>query len=155
MGCDIHSYAEKKVNGKWEKVGEIFPMDEWLRNYYKKDFDESPFDWRSYAMFGFLADVRNYSNSEYLSEPKGLPDDISKEVKEKADYWDGDGHSHSFLTVKELIDFDYGKTFFDDMDEQRKNYKSFLGKGFFEDLEILKNIDKNPENVRVVFWFDN
>ena len=112
MGCDIHSYAEKKVNGKWEKVGEVFPMDEWDRNYYKKDFNDSPFDWRSYPMFGFLADVRNYSNSEYLSEAKGLPDDISKEVQEKADDWEGDGHSHSWLSVKELLDFDYDKTFF-------------------------------------------
>ena len=155
MGCDIHSYAEKKVNEKWEKVGEVFPMDEWDRNYYKKDFNESPFDWRSYAMFGFLADVRNYYNSEYLSEPKGLPDDISQEVKEKADDWDGDGHSHSFLTVKELTDFDYGKTFFDDRGKETETYRSFLGEQFFDDLEILKNLDENPENVRVVFWFDN
>ena len=155
MGCDIHSYAEKKVNGKWEKVGEVFPMDEWDRNYYKKDFNDSPFDWRSYPMFWFLADVRNYSNSEYLSEAKGLPDDISKEVQEKADDWEGDGHSHSWLSVKELLDFDYDKTFFYDLEKETETYTSFLGKHFFDDLEILKNLDENPENVRVVFWFDN
>ena len=155
MGCDIHCYAEKKVNGKWEKIGDVFPLDDWWKNYLKKDFNDSPFDWRSYAMFGFLADVRNYSNSEYLSEPKGLPDDISKEVQEKADDWEGDGHSHSFLTVKELTDFDYNKTFFDDRGKETETYISFLGKQFFEDLEILKNIDENNENVRIVFWFDN
>ena len=155
MGCDIHSYAEKKVNGKWEKVSDQFSLDEFDKKWYGKEKGDNPFGWRNYSIFAFLAGVRNYDHCTPISEPKGLPDDISDEVKEKADDWDGDGHSHSFLTVKELSDFDYGKTFFDDRGKETETYSNFLGKQFFDDLEILKNLDENPENVRVVFWFDN
>ena len=155
MGCDIHSYAEKKVNGKWEKVSDQFSLDEFDKKWYGKEKGDNPFGWQNYSIFAFLAGVRNYDHCTPISEPKGLPDDISDEVKEKADDLDGDGHSHSFLTVKELSDFDYGKTFFDDSGKETETYSNFLGKQFFDDLEILKNLDENPENVRIVFWFDN
>ncbi len=37
--------------------------------------------------------------------PKGLPDNVSIEVKTESDEWGIDGHSHSFLTLKELLDY--------------------------------------------------
>lgn len=158
MGCDIHAYVEVKKSqaDKWEQV---------------KDF--SPFHWRSYAVFGFLADVRNYSHCTPISEPKGLPDDLSPEVAGKAEYWDWDGHSHSWLTLKELLGFDYDKVFWDrrvskqvapnvwngtalalEGEGQHITYREHLGAQFFRDLETLKTFGE-PENVRVVFWFDN
>src|SRR5690242_12249014 len=68
MGADIHSFAEVRKEGKWLRVEEpVFDT--------YQDKTTEPFGWRSYAVFGFLADVRNYSHCTPISEPKGLPDD--------------------------------------------------------------------------------
>jgi hypothetical protein len=127
MGCDIHSYAEKQVNGKWESL------------------DFSPFDWRSYGLYGFLAGVRNYSDVPPLAAPRGLPRDVSAHVQEEADGWDSDGHSHSWLSVEELSAFDY------DAAVEMTTWREFLGPDFFRDLRRLKA--EGAE--RIVFWFDN
>lgn len=182
MGCDIHSIAEvKNTEGKWTLVGDVFPLGEFERSWYKKDFNNLPFDWRSYSMFGFLANVRNYSHSEYVSEPKGLPDDSEwlneydydgqsrKEIGEAGGY-----HSHSWLTVAELIAFDYDQLFWDrrcmkqtgpnswngasfaenENEGEIKTYRQHLGVHFFEHLSILSSLGES-EDVRVIFWFDN
>lgn len=52
-----------------------------------------------------LADVRNRSKSKPISEPKGLPIDISDIVKKESESWGCDGHSHSFFTLKELYEY--------------------------------------------------
>lgn len=169
MGCDIHSFAERrnKETKKWERVTNHFSLGEFDKRYYKKEKGDYPFYWRSYSMFAFLADVRNYDHCEPLSEPKGLPDDISDEVKEE--YGEGwDYHSASFLTVKELLDFDYDKTFWNrrvykdgngaSLAEEGEgtvvSYRENLGEFFFKHLEELKELG-DPEDVRIVFWFDN
>jgi hypothetical protein len=61
-------------------------------------------------MFSILANVRNYGETEYIDEPRGLPEDVTEMVKEDAENWGIDGHSHSYLTLKELIDFQNKQT---------------------------------------------
>src|SRR6478609_5466733 len=125
MGCDIHSFAEVRTEGKWQKVTEkAFGVES---DYVGKT--NAPFDWRSYSLFAFLAGVRNYDHCEPISEPRGLPDDseyLNKEVEDgyygpfgkaspctekKRLEEDYDYHSKSWLTLKELLEFDYDKTF--------------------------------------------
>jgi len=177
MGCDIHSFAERKINNKWEKVGEHFSLGDWEKKYYKKEKGENPFDWRSYSMFAFLAGVRNYDHSEPLSEPKGLPDGISDEVKEEYEQWECDAHSVSYLTLKELLDFDYDKVFWnrrisrttynenggsftngaaiaEEGEGTHVTYRENLGEFFFTHLKELQELGE-PDDVRIVFWFDN
>ena len=116
MGADIHSFTERKVDNKWIRVEEtIFGGVQYATI--------EPFGWRSYAVFGFLADVRNYSNCIPISELKGLPDDseylnseskyeetwtIRDEIEDNYDY-----HSLSWLSLEELINFDYDQPFED------------------------------------------
>lgn len=152
MGCDIHSYAERKdINGQW---GEI---------------DFQPFDWRSYGMYGFLADVRNYSGIEPISKPRGLPNDLTPIIKNTAKMWGLDGHSHSWLTVAELLAFNYdapmedrradflhkthgsGPDTCEPGDGIKTTYRKFLGEGFFTDLKKLQDMGAE----RIVFWFDS
>lgn len=112
MGCDIHLFTERQKNinneQKWVNV------DNWKLNPYYEENDEdgeskyylnSAYKDRSYALFSILANVRNDSNNKPISEPKGLPEDISEVVKAESDKWGCDGHSHSFLTMKELYDY--------------------------------------------------
>ena len=149
MGCDIRSFAEVKRKGNWEKVGDHFSLDEYDKKYYKKDKGENPFDWRSYTMFSFLADVRNRGTLKPICEPKGVPTDLSEEISDEYDSWYENGHSASHLTLKELIDFNYNK-----ISSENETYKDTLGEWFFKHLDELKLLGE-PESVRVVFCFDN
>ena len=172
MGCDIHSFAEVKSKAKWEKVNDHFKLDDYDKKYYKKEKGDEPFGWRSYSMFAFLADVRNYDHCEPISEAKGFPENASEEVKKEYDDWFGDAHSASYLTLQELLDFDYDKGFWNRRVTKKTSYgyngaslaeegegkiityKDNLGQGFFDVIEELKELGK-PEDVRIVFWFDN
>lgn len=92
MGCDIHTYAERKVGDAYELIADL-----------------CPFDWRSYGMYGFLADVRNYSDVLALAADRGLPDDASEVVRLDRHRWGSDAHSASWVGVQELVDFNYDK----------------------------------------------
>lgn len=62
---------------------------------------------RDYRLFSILADVRNGYGFVPISDPKGVPDDASKEYKAEVKGWGYDGHSHSHFTLKELKDYDW------------------------------------------------
>lgn len=191
MGCDIHSFVEVRKSGKWGRVNaDIFIG--W------KQKQSSPFDTRNYAVFGFLAGVRNYSHCVPISGPKGLPDDsehLNTPLAEPQNYsyygydngtaytnkgdieCDANYHSLSHLTLNELLDFDYEKTFWDrritrittfpngstfsngaslaeEGEGKTITYREHLGESFFEDIEALKTLG-SPEDVRIIFYFDN
>lgn len=173
MGCDIHSFAEVRKNGKWEKVGEVFPLDDWDKNYFKKDFGDRPINWRDYSLYGWLADVRNYSCVPAISQPRGIPDDVSPEVAQENNDWADDGHSRSWLSLAELLATDYEQVFWDRRVTKQTSPNSWngaaladegegkhitlrehLSEGYFRVLETLKTLG-NPDDVRIVFWFDN
>lgn len=172
MGCDIHSAAIDAngmpvEGGKWSDGADANPDMEWMTG------EGEPFGWRSYAVFGFLAGVRNYSGVVPISLPRGLPVDIKVPHGEDFEYWLGD-HSHSWLSVAELEAFDY-----DALVEDRRytgqrallwggaitsgpctaepgngkmmTWREFLGDSFFEDVAELRRIGAD----RVAFGFDS
>jgi hypothetical protein len=111
MGCDIHLYVEKRTDGKWVAQGN-FERDE---DGYAQGGDRY-YDGRNYDLFAILANVRNGrgfagvktgDGFNPIAEPKGIPDDASAEIKEIAESWDCDGHSHSHFTIRELLDYDW------------------------------------------------
>lgn len=162
MGCDIHSHAEVKTHGRWVPVtAKLFPG--WDTG------TAQPFGNRSYGMFGFLANVRNYSRVPCITgEPRGLPDDYTVGDAYRIDY-----HSHSWLLLKELLEYNYDQVF-EDLRVTREvspgwfdgavtadpgegcatTIREFLGKYFFNHLAILQTLG-SPGDVRIVFWFDN
>jgi hypothetical protein len=159
MGCDIHLYVEIRKNGKWERAGQL------VKNpYYYPDEDgpentklvhEDFWKGRNYQLFGVLAQgVRRDMDSSF--KIKGLPKDITKEVKEIADYMGVDGHSHSWLNLAELFDYaykgDYGKK-----DKNRfEEIDSYFAEVTFPKLIALAaEPGMKPEDVRIVFFFDN
>lgn len=177
MGCDIHSHVEVRKDGQWSIAGPIFPLEgfdlKWSLEHGGGTHGVEPFGHRNYGWFGFLANVRNYSHTPCIQEPRGLPMELAQEVKEDSDGWGGDGHSHSWLTLRELLDYDYDQVFWDrrvtkqtapncwngaalaNEGEGRKlPLRDFLGEGFFAYLKHMKILG-DPDDVRVVFWFDN
>lgn len=128
MGCDIHVCVEilRTVNN----TEEWFNYDHFRYNPYfsEDDPDEEELEHvpiysdRDYLLFTRLCGVREYSlirtiqlcahgeefsyqETKKASEPKGIPDDCSKITKGIIERWGSDGHSHSYLTLKEIIDY--------------------------------------------------
>lgn len=150
MGCDIHTFVEIRREGRW-RVADVSAQP-WGES--DRHDEPEPFSTRLYGVFGFLADVRNLSKVPPLALPRGLPVDVSAEVKttlENEDY-----HSHSWLTVAELASFDYEQSFTNQREQPHTpvSYKTFLGSLYFKDLEILKSLGDWPQT-RIVFAFDS
>lgn len=152
MGCDIHAYVERRDgSGNWE-YDAACPM----------------FDGRNYSLFGWLADVRNYSKVPSIVAGRGLPADVSDAVREDYDEWGCDAHSASWVSADELARFDYEVTFEDLRTTVGGNgghtadpgggevvtYRQFLGAWYFAELDTLKRLAEGGPT-RVVFWFDN
>lgn len=101
MGCDIHAFLEYKNNdGVWEDAN-IFEFDNYDQAFQIMDV----YDGRDYELFAVLANVRNDNGNRPISEPRGVPDDVSGNIKEEIKKWDCDGHSHSYYTLRELLDY--------------------------------------------------
>lgn len=100
MGCDIHLYKEKKINGVW-----VTADSRWVDEYDEgvKDVPyQDRFTNRDYNLFGAIAGVRH--KYDFSLKPRGLPFNACDEVKTVSDQWGRDGHSHSHLTLSELKD---------------------------------------------------
>lgn len=160
MGCDIHFFTERftkdnNYDGPKSKSEErdskldiltgyddnAIPRwvsaDKWeFEDGYWSVIDEL-YSGRNYSLFEKLAGVRGYDEKAICS-PRGFPIDASSGYTTMVDQWDGDGHSHSFFNLSELL-----KENFDDYEE------------FKDTIESMKSIDPDPDKVRCVFFFDN
>lgn len=121
MGCDIHVVLERKYvtqdrNGKnrreyWDCLSPIKAYDYYAHPAKKledlelriSDFEIANF--RNYMVFSYLAGVRGPINNEFVKK-RGIPSDVSSLVKL---LWvnDSDLHSHTWYSLKELIEFVY------------------------------------------------
>jgi hypothetical protein len=112
MGCDIHLYVEAKAGDNWES------QDKWVEEDGEKDVDYSDrfYTSRNYDLFAILANVRNGhgfagvktgEGFKPISEPRGLPIDVTSDVGNLSERWGVHGHSHSWFTLKELLEYDW------------------------------------------------
>lgn len=164
MGCDIHLFAEVKKRKsfkeklvfwkpkKWVSV-DRYSKNKWFENYpdEEREFEikrEHRFytGGRSYNLFAALAGVRSEHFNESIvpvSIPKGLPPDVSNIVKSESDIYGSDGHSHSYNTLNELMDYDWSPW--------GKTCDVFLN----EVIPKMKSLSRKYDNVRIVYFFDN
>lgn len=141
MGTDIHTWA---VN----KDGVIINDDgNWVSGCFGNR--QEPFCDRNYAVFGWLANVRNYSKVTPMFEDRGW-DDAPRELA-TGFYGEEAGHSHSWVSISELNSIDYSAEIVDKRYGSKKmTLRQFLNRGFFMDLEELNRIGAE----RVWFCFD-
>lgn len=122
MGTDIHMACEVRKNGKWNLVTDKVFLRSWCLDS-EVEYTSVPFDIRSYDTFAILADVRNGygfagcktgEGFNPISEPKGYPDDMCEELKQDLDDYSygylSNEHSASWLTLRELLDYDWTQT---------------------------------------------
>jgi len=125
MGCDIHGWVEKKVDGKWIGIQELKNTD------------------RNYKRFAALAGVRDYEKTSD-AEPKGIPDDLSETVAYHIKQFGIDGHSHSHLPLYEAAEI-FLKT-----EGNPTEFERLYPVYHYFEIE-----DTDIANYRLVFWFDN
>ncbi len=161
MGCDIHLYGEKRIRPSWWqfwKRSKWVTIDKWSieddfgdlfdnpRQLSIKRSDRIYTDGRNYNLFCALAGVRSYcfeGDPPIISKPKGLPKDCCIEIKSESKSWGSDGHSHSWNTLSELIAFDWS--------EYGETCNVFIN----EVIPKLKAYNTSPEDIRIVYFFDN
>jgi len=125
MGCDIHIYTEKWIDGEWQCIDKKYKNED-AEEYDTPKYNREPiYSSRNYRLFSILADVRNAFDIEPISYPKGLPDDVSDFVKEWSADWGVDGHSRSFLTVQELLDYKWNKPI--------DNFGGYIHDGYYDE----------------------
>jgi hypothetical protein len=142
MGCDIHMIVERNVGAEWiplrtktEYTNYVKPEDPYYYGYFNWESG------RNYTLFEQLAQVRvHYGDLPTLGDPRGLPEDPSEITQLASDQWGIDGHSHSWFTLRELLEFKGWHEHCWDFERFVKNKLTKLGP---------------PDGVRIVFWFDN
>ena len=166
MGCDIHSYVEvKQANGTWHAplgfqtdsnrpYPEIYEDAEYTTNA------PSPVNDRNYDLFGFLAGVRRDTTPALTwlgidggwggySHLRGLPEDMAGFTATEWEAWHEDGHSASWLTIAELK-----HALVASMIVGEAEYFSESLQWSIAQIEHA-TFPTPPEDVRLVFWFDN
>ncbi len=132
------SYGEKRNKiGIWEVVGA-----------------EGCLPFSDYKFSGFFADANNKSDVMPIDYDRGLPDDVSDRIRRIFNDWE-EPIFVSWLTVDELLDFDYEKPYqssnsackVDDI-----SYRTFFGDAYPSYIDTLKKL-KAKEIERIVFWF--
>jgi len=153
MGCDIHLYSETKKDGQW--VADLLhtlrtPTLEELEDGERAEINKS-YRGRNYGLFGLLTngEVR-YELGFGLPYHETIPEDTSSVIKDMYTAWDCDAHSPNYLTVKQL----------------KAKALEMLVIPDPEALELLPSLtslinglpestNPDPEEQRIVFWFDN
>ena len=154
MGCDIHCNLEHRRNTE----SDWYDIDLYKKNKYFGEDDEpeywkvSLYNRRSYFLFGLLAGVRNYE-VEPISQPRGIPDDVSESIKECYNKWGNDAHTPSWYTLYEL------KKAQNTLDEQvLQELIDAIELRYIqsENYGYKKTLTEDEEKrIRLVFWFDN
>jgi hypothetical protein len=167
MGTDIHLEVERRVDGKWEHVPwpmrkcdncegkgvEEFKINgteicRWCKG--KGEKPEPFYSTRNYYAFGVLCGVRDRVIP--IAPPRGLPEDVSKGTSSKIPpddgYDHGVFHSHSWVTVEELLNYNWNQSTW---------YGCTIGDVCQEFLRVLHEELSGigqPKDVRLVFCFD-
>lgn len=151
MGADMHLELEVREGARWLPAEADFGPDPVVPGVRRR----TPFEWRSYDMFAFLAGVRNVSDIPQVFPRKDAwpaDSEAHPNYRDEDDYQFGGGFGHSWLTLADLLGFDYELWLEDKRGEGVVTYREWLGTGFAESLEVLKTLG-SPEDVRVLFYF--
>lgn len=140
MGCDIHLVLEKKFDGKWVGIDTFVGHEQTCAKGWAFPVARS----RNYVRFAALAGVRGEGPAAL-----GVPEDASDTARCTVAYWGEDGHSHSWLPLKEAA-----QVFLATSQLKPDDY------GFKYPASYFFSVDESDDRIlmddyRVVFWFDN
>ena len=150
MAVSVIGFSERREGDKWVLV------------------ERGVMDWHAMTYSAFLAGVRNASMVPPLAEPRGAPPDMSETAAAEFAEEGSNAVAPTWLSVEELLAFDYDKRFEDRRVTRRApagymdhavtgapgdgsviTYREFLGTAYFEELQRLSRSGAE----RVVLWF--
>jgi hypothetical protein len=174
MGTDIHCFVEKKMyrSGIFEtnRTGKWISIDKWTKSYlailypeenspvWEVDWRDMVFKERNYDLFAILANQRNSINMPNISEPRGLPEDVTPEIR--LQIINSECHTMTWFTIEELLAYNWNQVFH--YEDETMNGEKIMesinyaecGKLFLEALNRLIGRN-NPSEIRLIIAFDN
>ena len=154
MGCDIHMYLEKKVDGKWVSAD---PITKDKEGWFEINREDRIYHDRNYLLFSVLAGVREPLPGVWQKyEVKGFPDDADPLLCKVYEQWGEDAHTASHLTLKDLQAVDWTKTgvilSFDVTERQKGIYEYFKNEALMKKSGEPYLIDPNMYNTIKDAW---
>jgi hypothetical protein len=161
MGCDIHTFIERREHDAWWSV------------HYGGQF----YVGRDYRLFSALAGVRSYDDPPPLYAPRGIPEDLASGAVDGYTLWIGDPGDNTPRCDRERAEVwlakgyskRWGKHRVTDPDahtpswltaeESREVINAMRLEDRSDDWEIVTRIAEfyaeRCQGSRIVFWFDN
>lgn len=103
-----------------------------LGNFTFPDIRNRDYEWFAAVNLEAVSH-RGYNTAAF--EARGVPDDCCREIAREIKRWRGDGHSHSWLMCSEIL--------------AQKSLAHFVH------YQWITNFIPDPDNTRMVFFFDN
>ena len=144
MGCDIHAIVEQQTDdGKWVTVNTLSSFVAQRRKDAGRDWTFPAARERNHKRFAALAGVRGDG-----PDPRGVPADVSETGRFRIATWEGDAHSHGWLTIAEAAKVFAETERWSEDEESLQSFARSFPACFFFGVEC-EDIDKH----RLVFWF--
>lgn len=156
MGCDIHIVVERKWDGRWVGLRTDQGSVRGGYNGEETDWVYPDVGKRDYDFFARLAGVRGDREVKTF----GIPGDASDLSLMLLAQWEGDGHSFSYLPLKEFAErwcaedeaFIAARAV-ERLEGKDRAYARLLDRASIGTFDLYDDMD--VEDFRVVFWFDN
>ncbi len=111
MSISPSIFAERREGASWISIGEPYYLQAWDCFHPPQAFDINPRDELITVLNGFLTSPWGIEHTglEVIAEPRGLPDDLSPELRDWADrvVEEGSGEHATWLLAREILDFDW------------------------------------------------
>ncbi len=144
MGCDIHAIVEQQADdGRWVTVNTLSHFVARRRKDGERDWCFPAALERNHRRFAALAGVHGDG-----PVPRGVPADVSETGGFRIATWNGDAHSHSWLTIAEAAKVFAGTEYWSGEEANLQSFPQMFPACFFFGVEC-EDIDKH----RLVFWF--
>ena len=144
MGCDIHAIIEQQADdGRWVTVNTLSPFVAQRRKDGERDWCFPAALDRNHRRFAALAGVRGDG-----PVPRGVPADVSETGRFRIATWNGDAHSHGWLTIAEAAKVFAETEYWSGEEANLQSFPQMFPACFFFGVEC-EDIDKH----RLVFWF--
>jgi len=143
----IHVYAEQRINGQWKAAAaDTFNAEAPNRFGWINATMERVRVPERYSFYGLLLDGARYS-WPWSFPQRGLPDDIAEETQQVLDSFGVEAYGHSHLSLRHLLEKYLELLLIGEAAQENRDDLS----------ELIAELPKpdDPEDVRIVFWFDS
>lgn len=173
MGMDVYVEVEVRHKGRWWNHVVSFACTHCERfaprecHYCRGTKKLARWNTRNYFVFAMLGVGAMCDLVAPIAPIRGLPQDVSPEVRgmayetledDEGDFLSLGDHSRSWLSLRELLDYNWEAEIMDADDPPARPLRAWAGDFYTEFVPALKKLcedkGKTPDDVRIVFGFD-